>query len=56
MNPENPKDIVKPITPEDLEKQTEYKKGKRIQLPDGSIITVYSVKEEIEAREKAREK
>lgn len=56
MDFENPADGPIVVTPEDATKKAEYEKGKKIQLADGSVATVYSVQEEIETRQKSREK
>jgi hypothetical protein len=47
---------IKPKTPEEVLTEQEYEKGKKIQLPDGSIVTVHSVEEEIQFRKDSHEK
>lgn len=47
---------IPPMSPEDAVKMREYEKGKKITMKDGSVRTVYSVKEEMDARAEDRER
>jgi hypothetical protein len=56
MGYEVPQGKMKPKTPEEVLKEQEYEKGKKLQLPDGSIVTVHSVEKEIQIRKDSQEK